>query len=126
MILEAQNESDPGDWTAEERALVEWFQEALAARALPLEPFEFHAGVHVYNPSLMYGDLLIDINAGPRGPRGHMGTIIDDLRRLREFADARSREAQPVSPLPHDLFAEPGEVQAPPQEKKVRGLRLFA
>ena len=71
----------PGTWNAEAAELVTWFRNA--GDRLPVEPFDLCSGCRVVEPARFYASLRTEIATGPTGPRGRLGTLQVDLRRLR-------------------------------------------
>ena len=73
----------PGTWNADAAELIGWFR---ANRdRLPVEPFDLCSGCRVVEPARFYVSLRTEIATGPTGPRGRLGTLQVDLRRLRNI-----------------------------------------
>ncbi len=78
---------EPPAWDAETSALIAWFKTA----DLPPEPFDLLPYARIVNPARFYRSQLIDIEAGPAGPRGRTGALRADLQRLKKLEEREDR-----------------------------------
>ena len=62
-------------WSLEFQALIDWFMEL----DTPTEPFYLEDHRHIVDPVKFFQYLRKDIEAGPDGPRGRYGALIQDL-----------------------------------------------
>ena len=82
-IPPARTADSPASWDADAAELIRWFR---ANRdRLPVEPFDLCSGCRVVEPARFYASLRSEIATGPTGPRGRLGTLQVDLRRLRNI-----------------------------------------
>ena len=82
-IPPARSADSPASWDADAAELIRWFR---ANRdRLPVEPFDLCSGCRVVEPARFYASLRSEIATGPTGPRGRLGTLQVDLRRLRNI-----------------------------------------
>ena len=60
---------------------MDWF----FALDLPTGSFYLEDHLHIVDPAKFFQTLRQDILTGPNGPRAKMGTLQDDLYKLREY-----------------------------------------
>ena len=72
--------SQPVSWSLEFQALIDWFMEL----DTPKEPFHLEPNRRIINPSKFFAALQRDIEAGPQGPRGRYGALIQDLIAMKK------------------------------------------
>lgn len=66
-------------WPPEIQSLVDWFCNFIPPEA----PFYLEPHRHVIAPEKFFALLRVELKAGPTGPRARMGTLQDDLQRLK-------------------------------------------
>ena len=76
-----QQSAETASWPREVQPLVDWFM----TLGTPTEPF--HLGEHrrIVAPEKFFRSLRQDIEAGPEGPRGRHGIVIQDLTTLKKL-----------------------------------------
>jgi hypothetical protein len=70
-------------WNQEMRGLIDWFQTAPRLK----QPFHLEKHLHVCTPEKFYDSLERSIHAGPSGPRGRHGALMDNLKKLKIVMD---------------------------------------
>ena len=70
------------EWSPEDQLLIDWFM----TLEPPKEPFQLAPHIKVLNPEKFFAALRMDIGAGPRGPRGRHGALMDDLTVLKRLS----------------------------------------
>ena len=67
-------------WRPEDKTLIDWF----LTMNPPVEPFHLEPHRRIVNPSKFFAALRKDIEAGPDGPRGRYGALIQDLIAMKK------------------------------------------
>lgn len=67
------------EWLPAVQSLVDWFMNLIP----PSESFELEKHLHIADPVTYFESLRQDIRSGPEGARAKMGTLQDDLRKLK-------------------------------------------
>ena len=67
-------------WRPEDKTLIDWF----LTMNPPVEPFHLEPHRRIVNPSKFFAALRKDIEAGPDGPRGKYGALIQDLIAMKK------------------------------------------
>jgi hypothetical protein len=68
------------EWLPDVQALVDWF---LKLEPREIKPFHLEPHIHVADPVQFYESLRREIQTGPGGARAKMGTLQDDMRKLK-------------------------------------------
>lgn len=75
--------SDVRGWDPEMVLSLEWFKAAPRIK----QPFHLEKHLYVCMPEKFYDSLERSIQAGPSGPRGMHGALLEDLKKLRQKID---------------------------------------
>ncbi len=75
--------SDVSEWDVETQRYLEWFRTAPRMK----RPFHLETHLYVSLPPGFYDSIERSIRAGPSGPRGKNGALLDDLKKLRRVID---------------------------------------
>lgn len=73
-------ENREASWKSEDKTLIDWF----LTMNPPMEPFHLEPHRRIVNPSKFFAALQKDIEAGPNGPRGRYGALIQDLIAMKK------------------------------------------
>lgn len=78
-------------WDQEMQEYLEWFKTAPRIE----HPFHLEKHLYVCGPEKFYDSLDCSIQAGPSGPRGRHGALLDDLKKLKTLIDRDDSNASP-------------------------------
>jgi len=76
-----QQSAETASWPREVQPLVDWFM----TLGTPTEPFQMGEHRRIVAPEKFFRSLRQDIEAGPEGPRGRHGIVIQDLTTLKKL-----------------------------------------
>jgi hypothetical protein len=76
------------EWSPEIQALVDWF---LKLEPREIKPFRLEPHIHVADPVQFFESLRREIETGPGGARAKIGTLQDDLRKLKTYLNCGAK-----------------------------------
>lgn len=79
------------EWDPEMQQYLEWFKTAPRIE----QPFHLAKHLRICSPEKFYASLERNIQAGPLGPRGRHGALLDDLKKLKTLIDGNGSNTDP-------------------------------
>lgn len=79
------------EWDPEMQQYLEWFKTAPRIE----QPFHLAKHLRICPPEKFYASLERSIQAGPLGPRGRHGALLEDLKKLKTLIDGDDSNASP-------------------------------